>query len=631
MFKRYFHFLLFFIFSVFTCYLFVLLYYINTFLLYFKIKEILLSLLFILFSITILGALISFIVFLPRHRFFITILFLLLFIPTYWNTVRIIKLWLFHFLKNIKFIGIILVKIPFIYWILRIFLLLITILLLIYFIRKFKSNFIEEFVKFFSPLPQICFLLAVFSLLIFLPRFFQRDSYIEKYTKIVLNDDLPNIIFIVFDALSSEHMSLYGYKKETTPFIEKFAKDAYVFEPLITVSTYTPPSVMSIYTSLYPEKHKVYGFYQYPSEEVIKEKNMFKYFKNKGYKIFGIIQNLLVHPYAFKLEDYFEYSFFSYFNKYPIPKILYIISLWSREFKIYTFSFIYMFLKNILREYRHGLFYLNYKRETPFPIDAVFREALNILKTEKKPVFLLLHFYCPHDPYLPPGINIPSKFDNSAKQLNYLYRSHPPRDSNNIKILENLYDENIKYLDKEFEKFVEDLKRIKKYDNTLFLITSDHGESFDYRYVGHGAPELFTNELIKVPFIIKTPDSKHKYIKKRGSIIDIFPTLLDVLGFEKPEWVEGISLLDEKENHTYFKCGYYPDENKFTEKLKKSTLCIVKDSLKFYYSMKKDEYSLYNFYTDPYDKKDLSKIYPQKTKEFLELIKKNLYVSVQEL
>ncbi len=590
-----------------------------------EISEILLSTFFILILITILGVFISLIVFLPKSKIFTNIMFFIIFVPVSWSALKIFRHWIIGTLRNIKFINFYLSNFKFLYWGLKILLYLIALLIIVYFIIRLKKNFVEEFIKFFSPLPYVYFLTFIVSLFVILPRIFISEHSSQKHEEIHENpDNSPNIIFIIFDALSAEHMSLYGYKKKTTPFIEELAKTSYVFKSLITVSNYTSTSVMSIYSSLYPTSHRVYAFYQFPIKEVIEEKNIFKFFHDKGYKIFTIIQNPLVPIYSFKLHKYSNYVFFSDFIKYPIHFLTYISSMLGYKFKVNVFHPVFIFLKDLFRDERTGLYFLSFLRKTPFPIDRAFDEGLKIIKKEKGPLFILMHLFCPHDPFLPPGIEISSKFDNSFKQFKYLYRSHPVKDSSDIKILEDLYDENIKYADRELKKFVEKLKEMKKFKNTVFVITSDHGESFIPAYVGHNTPYFYTNELIRVPLIIKFPDSGHKYIEKNGSIVDIFPTLLDLLKFEKPDWIEGKSLLDSIENDFLYS-GFFQEESRFYPGLKNSTLCIIKDSFKFYYNMETKEYSLYDFINDPYDKKDISAFYPDKVEEFIELIMKRFY------
>ena len=109
-----------------------------------------------------------------------------------------------------------------------------------------------------------------------------------------------------------------------------------------------------------------------------------------------------------------------------------------------------------------------------------------------------------------------------------------------------------------------------------------------------------------------------------GSIIDIFPTLLNILEFPEPSWIEGISLLDNPSSHNFVYSGYYQFESRFARKLKNSNLCVIKDSFKFYYNIKTGKYHLYNFKKDPFDKKDISDSHPETVKEFLEIIKKEI-------
>ena len=106
-----------------------------------------------------------------------------------------------------------------------------------------------------------------------------------------------------------------------------------------------------------------------------------------------------------------------------------------------------------------------------------------------------------------------------------------------------LYEGTIKYTDDEFGKFVEKLKEIKQYNNTLFIITSDHGDAFrEHGSFSHNA--VLYDELIHIPLIIKGPKiPKGLSIEHIVSSIDISPTILEYVGHEKVEDFMGMSLM----------------------------------------------------------------------------------------
>jgi arylsulfatase A-like enzyme len=159
-------------------------------------------------------------------------------------------------------------------------------------------------------------------------------------------------------------------------------------------------------------------------------------------------------------------------------------------------------------------------------------------KKLKEPFFLYLHFLDPHDPYSPPG-EYATKFSGSLSQSLF---SYPPEMQKKI----NLYDGEISFLDHELGKFFEYLKAKKLYEDLVIVVVSDHGEQFmEHGDERHGY-KLF-NEEVHIPLLFKTGRAidKGRTINETVSTVDIFPTLLDLLGASSPGPLPGVSLLDD--------------------------------------------------------------------------------------
>ena len=175
------------------------------------------------------------------------------------------------------------------------------------------------------------------------------------------------------------------------------------------------------------------------------------------------------------------------------------------------------------------------------------------LKTyeEERPFFLYLHAVDPHVPYGPPeGF----KYQFAKKSNDDLTLSRPPgpkiwkqleaaQQDRILGHLLDLYDGEIAYNDSTFGKLLEILREGSVYDETLIILLSDHGEEFqDHGNWQHGR-NLFVENL-QVPLLIRFPDIGHGVrVTQRVQHIDLLPMLLDYLGLEIPEFVEGISFL----------------------------------------------------------------------------------------
>ncbi|MBU1862779.1 MAG: sulfatase, partial [Candidatus Omnitrophica bacterium] len=147
------------------------------------------------------------------------------------------------------------------------------------------------------------------------------------------------------------------------------------------------------------------------------------------------------------------------------------------------------------------------------------------------PFFLYIHYYDPHKPYDPP--------EGRDIYKGGIIDEYDYREADLSEI--NKYDSEIFFIDTELEKICTYLKERELYDRSLIIITSDHGEQFhehgDYE---HG--KSVYNEEIHVPLIMKLNNLRMK-ISHNVSLLDIYPTILDVLGLAIPHPIQGKSLI----------------------------------------------------------------------------------------
>ena len=147
---------------------------------------------------------------------------------------------------------------------------------------------------------------------------------------------------------------------------------------------------------------------------------------------------------------------------------------------------------------------------------AVLDSALNWLKGRTSPWFLWIHFYDPHDPYTPPEP----------------YRSRYER---------NPYDGEVAYADSVTGSLFRYLGERKLIDETLVVLTGDHGESLgEHGERTHGF--LAYNSVLRIPLIIRIPGEKPRLVSQNVSHVDIFPTVCDILGLRPPAVLHGLSL-----------------------------------------------------------------------------------------
>jgi arylsulfatase A-like enzyme len=186
----------------------------------------------------------------------------------------------------------------------------------------------------------------------------------------------------------------------------------------------------------------------------------------------------------------------------------------------------------------------------------IAEQGLTWLKGTYGPSFLFLHTYEIHHPYTPDpkllkeleknytgplGTNISVEFLKSVNNKTY---NITPEDLQHIVAT---YDAEILSVDRTLGWFIEQLKAMGRFNNTIIIVTSDHGEEFgEHDKVGWHSHTLY-NELLRVPLIIYAPGLKPEVRDNRVMSIDIAPTILKMLQLEIPENFEGQSLALEHE------------------------------------------------------------------------------------
>ncbi|MEN8154876.1 MAG: sulfatase [Acidobacteriota bacterium] len=325
----------------------------------------------------------------------------------------------------------------------------------------------------------------------------------KKRTKTL--EELPNIVLIIVDTLRADHLPFYGYKENTTPFLNKIAEKSTVFNRTFAASSWTAPSTASIFTSLYPFQHKVLmnmlatitfnlinpdfsiKLNRIPQEIV----TLGEVFKEKGYSTFGFADNTNIGK-----KESFDQGFDTFV----------------------TFN------------YKKGE---NLNR-------SIIEHSEEIKKSKR--YFMYVHYMDPHQP-------------NAEREAWFKTRTLKKVANKNIKNRDNkekIYNENLLY-DSEInftDSKIEELFKLFNWDkNTLFVFSADHGEElWDHGRWGHGY-SLY-NEVIRVPLFFYYPGGNFKSgnIRQNVSTIDILPTFREFIGLNSDSVNEGVSLLDLLEN-----------------------------------------------------------------------------------
>jgi arylsulfatase A-like enzyme len=306
-------------------------------------------------------------------------------------------------------------------------------------------------------------------------------------------------ILISLDTLSAEHMSLYGYHRPTTPFLDRLAQRAIVFDNAFVQLPGTLPSHMSIMTALYPDQHGVM-----PPDGVLSEKitTLPEVFQSRGYRTAGFSEGGYVSG---------RFGF-------------------SRGFEVYDDSF-----KDLWRN-------------SPNVLDSglAFIDSL----PDEESFFLFIHTYAVHAPYLPPeqcrDLFWPADPPDVDPPLGPNLRDH----NDGIALIDRetadyyaaLYDAEVRCLDMRLEKFFSELDGLGVAQDVTVVVTSDHGEEFlDHGMLVHR--QIYV-ENTHVPLILIHPEiTAGRRIGGLAESIDIAPTLYDIAAINGPPAISGRSHL----------------------------------------------------------------------------------------
>lgn len=354
----------------------------------------------------------------------------------------------------------------------------------------------------------------------------------------------PNIILVSIDNLGAPHMGCYGYERNTTPFLDGLAREGVLFENLIAQETWTLPSHASLLSSRYVGAH---GMWQIRS-------------KMPG-------ENLVLLQEVLKEAGYRTAAF---------TTCIYLSATYGFERGFDHFS------SSRLQAEELNVEILDYLEDLPCG-----------------PFFLFLHYYDVHAPFVednPYGDNFEGRGHEEAKRImrkmksfigrkvadltaeetewaeeffsiagmDEMLHDEQVRESvitksnirhwamkaimemgeENVGHIKAAYDNGIAYMDKHLSDLFGEMRKFSWYGDTVFAVTSDHGEAFNQHpgVVGHGG--LPFNELVHVPLLMTGPALPgNQRVASLAASVDVAPTLLDLADVAAPRGFQGHSLM----------------------------------------------------------------------------------------
>ncbi len=345
----------------------------------------------------------------------------------------------------------------------------------------------------------------------------------------------PDVILVSLDTTRADHMSTYGYSRETSPNLTALARDALSFTQARSPAEWTVPGHASMLTGMYPSRHgahyagswqsgpQIYGrkrVLPLPEDRV----TMAEVLRDHGYRTGAFIANFANLYRGFGMAQGFDhYDDAPGVILKPVPHTVRLVQRFDVSF---------------------------FKR--PFRSAAdISAAALSWADRTPagQPVFLFLNFLEPHQWSLPPA-----PFDRWARALpnaarlsrkgffTHVIPTHLKPDEQEF--VTATYDGQIALMDAALGKFIAGLKAQHRYENAIIIVTADHGELLgEHDELGHGGRMMYEG-VLHIPMVVKLPGADHPRgeIADPVQLVDLLPTVLGLIGAPVPTGVQGEAL-----------------------------------------------------------------------------------------
>lgn len=331
----------------------------------------------------------------------------------------------------------------------------------------------------------------------------------------------PNVLIFLIDTLRADHLSCYGYPQNTSPNLDAFAREGVQFERVYAQAPQTAPSHASLFTSTYPASHGVWNDVPTDDGEPVHPRlaepavTLAEVLRDAGWNTAAIADG------GWLIED-----------------------------------------RGLMQGFEH------FETQNRGVVDRVARgiEWLEEHADDDRPYFLFLHTYQVHTPYLPPeGYEQRFAGDYQGPMLEVLARARAYAGSPEVQnpltdvqqkivapaleaadaadtgFVKALYDAELSLVDEQFALLMSWLRLNGQLEDTIVIVTSDHGEEFDEH--GEFGHKQVYDECLRVPLLVRLPGGPRGALRRDpAELVDLMPTLLAELGLAAPPSVVGRDL-----------------------------------------------------------------------------------------
>ena len=308
----------------------------------------------------------------------------------------------------------------------------------------------------------------------------------------------PNVLLVVIDTLRSDHLSCYGHERVTSPQLDRLAEDSWVYERAYSQAPWTTPSIGALLTSRYPTSLGIRGDRSVlPEDEITLAETL----QAAGYHTAAVVSH------SFCSE---RWGFAQGFTDFDESNVLGHDAVTSSGVTA------------------RGLAFLESREQDP------------------QPWFLWMHYFDPHCAYVEQeeafgGAGAYEGPVRSGQLYAELWKQRRSLTAADHAELRRLYDSEIHHTDAQLGRVLARLEETDALDDTIVVVTADHGEEFgDHGSIGHA--RTLHEELIRVPLLVRIPGEEPQRIESPVALVDLYPTLAAELGLAVPAGRVGLDI-----------------------------------------------------------------------------------------
>jgi arylsulfatase A-like enzyme len=325
-----------------------------------------------------------------------------------------------------------------------------------------------------------------------------------------------NVVLIVWDTVRAYNLSAYGYPRNTTANLAQCARQGVLYNLAVAPAPWTYPSHSTFFTGQWPFKLNS----QWKFALDTPDPTLAEYLASRGYQTAGFAANTTYCSYETGLD-----RGFAHYEDFPLS---------SRSLLGRTVPGRWLLMNILFRGRFHHMKWIGLQSRGAHGTTEAFLGWLRHRRPDR-PFFAFLNYFDAHGPYVPPP----------GSEGRFGIRPMPPRDyeflfgfmgmesgsirDRDILLARDCYDDCIAFLDEQLGRLLDQLQRGGLLDNTVMIITSDHGEAFgDHGHFGHG-PGVYLEE-VGVPLVILAPGAPAgRVVESPVSLRDLPATVVDLL------------------------------------------------------------------------------------------------------